>query len=155
MTKKVQFRTEEPLIQYHQKLSNGCCLSSLASSFHCMVDNRSVYVIVNRIEESLTPQIKECKNRIHFANYIMKNRRRIKGEHNLQYNMTIWKKHYSFDILNDISADVNLLQLMESLVNANRAISILGYWIFDSNYEKALCLTQGLLDIVCSPSVVK
>ena len=27
MTKKVQFRTEAPLIKYHQKLSNSCCLS--------------------------------------------------------------------------------------------------------------------------------
>ena len=30
MTKKLQFQTEVPLIQYHQKSSNSCCLSSLA-----------------------------------------------------------------------------------------------------------------------------
>ena len=41
---------------------------------------------------------------------------------------------------------------MESLVNVNHDISIVGYWIFDSNNEKALCLTQ-LLDVICSPSI--
>ena len=69
--------------------------------------------------------------------------------------MTIWKKHDSFNTLNDISSDVKVLQLMESLVNANCAISILGYWIFDSNYEKLLCFTKGSLYIVCSPSIGK
>ena len=44
---------------------------------------------------------------------------------------------------------------MESLGNVNHAISILWYWIFDSNYEKALYLTQESLDIICSPSVGK
>ena len=73
----------------------------------------------------------------------MKNRRRIKGEQNLKYNLTIWKKNYAFDILNDISKDVTLVQLMDSLVNVNHAISIVGYWIFDSNYDKALFLNKN------------
>ena len=83
----------------------------------------------------------------------MKNRRRIKGEHNLQYNLTLWKKNDAFDILNDISEDLTLVQFMDSLGNLNHAISILGHWIFDSNYEKALCLTQESLDIICYPSI--
>ena len=45
----------------------------------------------------------------------MKNRRRIKGEQNLKYNLVIWKKNDAFDILNDISTDVTLVELMESL----------------------------------------
>ena len=32
-------------------------------------------------------------------------------------------------------------------------ISIVGYWIFDYNYKKALCLIQESLDIICYPSV--
>ena len=72
----------------------------------------------------------------------MKNRRKIKVEQNLQYNLTIWKKNDAFDILNDISEYVTLVQLIYSLGNVNRAISIVGYWIFDSNYKKSLCLTQ-------------
>ena len=90
----------------------------------------------------MTPRTKEFKNTIHFDNAITKNRIKIKGEENLQYNLTIWKKNYAFDILNEISEDVTLVQLMGSLGNLNHDISILGHWIFDSNYEKALCLTQ-------------
>ena len=73
---------------------------------------------------------------------MMKNRRKIKGEQKLIYNLKIWKKNYAFDILNDISDNVTLIQLMESLVNVNHAISIAGHWIFDSKYKKSLCLTK-------------
>ena len=38
------------------------------------------------------------------------------------------------DILNDISKNFTLVQLMNSLGNVNHAISIVGYWIFDFNY---------------------
>ena len=85
----------------------------------------------------------------------MKNRIRIKGEHNLKYNLTIWKKNDAFDILNYISEDVTLVQLIDSLGNVNHAISIVGDWISDSNYKKALCLTQEWLDIICYPFIVE
>ena len=42
---------------------------------------------------------------------------------------------------------------MDSLGKLNRAISIVGYWIFESNYEKALFLTQESLDVICSPYI--
>ena len=66
-----------------------------------------------------------------------------------------WKKHYGFDIPNEISEYVTLVQLMLLLGNMNHDISIVQYWIFDSNYNKALCLTQELLDIMCSPPIGK
>ena len=50
MNKKVRFRTEEPLIKYNQKIYNSCCLSSLASAFHCIGENRDVTDLVNLIE---------------------------------------------------------------------------------------------------------
>ena len=65
----------------------------------------------------------------------MKNRRKIKGEQNLQYNLIVLKKNDDFDILNEISEDATLVQLMDSLGNVNHAISIVGYWIFYSNYK--------------------
>ena len=79
---------------------------------------------------------------IHFADYIIKNRRKIKGEQNLKYNLKIWKKNDAFDILDEISEDVVLVQIIGSLGNLNRAISVVEYWIFDCNYKKALYLTQ-------------
>ena len=56
--------------------------------------------------------------------------------------MTIWKLNYAFDIQNDISENLTLVQLMDSLGDFNHTISIVGHWIFDSNYKKALCFTQ-------------
>ena len=73
----------------------------------------------------------------------MKNRRKIKCEQNIKYNLTIWKKNDGFDILNDISEDVTLVQLMDSLGNVNHDISIVGYWIFDSKYKKVLCFKNN------------
>ena len=38
--------------------------------------------------------------------------------------------------------------------NVKHAISVIGYWIFESNYEKALVLNRESLDMICAPSVV-
>ena len=133
ITRKVQFHPEAPVMKYHQNTSNSCCLSSLESPFHCISDNRAVPAIVSSIEESWTLQTENCKNRIHFANDNMKNRRKIKGEYNQRYNMTTRKKNYAFDILNDMNENVTFVQLMDSLGNLNHAINILGHWIFDSH----------------------
>ena len=140
--KKIQFHPAAPVINYHQKSYNSCCLSSLSSAFHVIVNGWAVTALVNLIEESLTLQTETFRNMIHFANDIMKNRMKIKGEQNLIYNLKGFQKNNAFDILKNISEYVNLVQLMESLGNMNHTISILGSWIFDSNYEKAHCLTQ-------------
>ena len=83
----------------------------------------------------------------------MKNSRRIKGEQNLQYNLNIWKKNDAFDILNEINEDGTLVQLVDSLGNFNPDISIVGYWIFYSIYNKALCFIQNILGIILYPSI--
>ena len=46
--------------------------------------------------------------------------------------MTYNKKGFD-DIVKDISGHVTLVQFMNSLGNVNYAISVAGYWIFDSN----------------------
>ena len=109
--------------------------------------------LVNSTEESLTLQTEHCKNIIHFTNAIMTNRRKnIKVKQNLRYNLTIWKKTDTFDILNDNSENFTLVQLTYSLGNLNNDISIVRQFIFDSNYKKT---TQKLLDIICSPFIGK
>ena len=153
ITRKAQFHPAAPVIKYHQKTYNSCCLSSLASAFHCINYNRYIYSLVNSIEESLTLEKENCKNRIHFAYAIMSNRIKIKGEQNLRYNLKIWRENDTFDILNGISENVTLVQLMGSLWNLNHAISIVGHWIPYSNYKKALCLTQESMDQIFYPSI--
>ena len=39
------------------------------------------------------------------------------------------------------------------LPNVNHAISVVGSWIFDSKYERALVLNKASLDMICAPSV--
>ena len=90
IARKVQFRLAAPVMKYHQKTSNSCCLSSLASAFHYINENRDLLAVVKSIEESLILEKENCKNGIHFSNDIMSNRRKTKGEKNLRYNLTIW-----------------------------------------------------------------
>ena len=58
-----------------------------------------------------------------------------------------------FGILKNVSEYFTFVQLMGSIGNVSHAIIVLGYWIFESNCEKSLCLTQDALDLICSPSV--
>ena len=83
----------------------------------------------------------------------MKNNKRNKGEVRVHYKLIKYNKKDKYKILEDISANVALVQLMDSLGNVNHAISVVGNWIFDSNYEKALVLNRSSLDMICAPSI--
>ena len=71
----------------------------------------------------------------------------------MYYSLMKYKKKGSYDILKYIGENVTWVQLMNSLGDLNCAISVVGYWIFDSNYKKALVLNRELLDVICAPSV--
>ena len=90
-------------------------------------------------------------NRIDFANTILKNEKIIKGEPKVHYSLIKYKKMVSYAILTYISEHVTLVQLMDTLGNVNSVISVLGYWIFDSNYEKSLVLNRESLNMICAP----
>ena len=95
----------------------------------------------------------EVGNRIDFANEIMLNRKINKGEARVHYKLMKYKRMGDSKILEDIGANVTLVQLMDSLVNVNHAISVVGNCIFESKYEKALVLNRASLDMICAPSV--
>ena len=71
----------------------------------------------------------------------------------MHYELMKYKKMGEYEILEDISANVTLVQLMDSLGNVNHAISVVGSWIFESNYEIALVLNKASLDMICDPSI--
>ena len=102
------------------------------------------------IEEYLKSEV---GNRIDFANDIMINNKRNKGEAMVHYKLIKYKKKREYKFLEYISANVTLVQLMDSLVNVNHAISVVGNWIFDSKYERALVLNRESLHIIYAPSV--
>ena len=58
-----------------------------------------------------------------------------------------------YDILTDIRKYVTLVKFVDSLGNFNHAISVAGYRIFDSNYEKSLILNRKYLVMICALSV--
>ena len=71
----------------------------------------------------------------------------------MHYNLIKYNNKGIYKFSEDISENVTLVQLMESLGNVNHAISVVGSWIFDSNYERALVLNKESLDIICAPSI--
>ena len=95
----------------------------------------------------------EVRNRIHFATAIMQNKKINTGETRVHYSLIKYKKKGEYEILENISANVTLFQLMDSLGNVNHAISVVGSWILDSNYERSLVLNKEPLDMIRAPSV--
>ena len=53
-----------------------------------------------------------------------------KGEQHLHYKLEKLNKTSCFYMMNNISNHVTLLQFMDSLGNANHAVSVVGKWIF-------------------------
>ena len=81
------------------------------------------------------------------------NNKRNKGEVRVHYKLIKYNNKGEYKCLEDISANVTLVQLMDSLGNVNHAISVVGNCIFDSNYEKSLVLIRASLNMICAPSV--
>ena len=73
----------------------------------------------------------------------------------MRYNLIKYKHKGLYKNLEGISEHVTLVQLMDSSGNVNHDISVVGYWIFDSNYEKLLFLNKASYDIICAPFVVE
>ena len=144
------FHKDAPILIYRQKSLNSCCFSSLASAFASINQSKVADAISLRIKESLKSEV---RNRIHFATDNMQNKKRNKGETRVHYSLEKYKKKGEYDILKNISANVTLVQLMDSLGNVNHAISVVGSWIFDSNYKRALVLNKESLDMICAPSI--
>ena len=71
----------------------------------------------------------------------------------MNYILIKYKQTGTYKFLKDIGENFTLVQLMDSFRNVNHAISVVGYWIFDSNKEKALVLYRASLDIIFAPSV--
>ena len=147
--KKNNFHSNAPMLKYFKKSLNICCFSSLASYFASIEQTNSENAISLSIEKSLKSEV---GNIIDFDNAILKNEKQIKCEPRVYYSLRTYKNMGSFKIQKDMSEHVTLVQLMDSLGNLNHAISVFGYWIFDSNYERALVLNRESLDMIFAPS---
>ena len=124
-----KFHNDAPMLKYRQKFLNIYCFSSLASAFSSMKKIKAFNVISLSIEESLKSKV---GNRIDFANANLKNEKKLKGETRVYDILSEYKKKGYHNIPTDISENVTLVKLMDSLGNVNHAIGVVGYWVFDS-----------------------
>ena len=150
VVKSFMFHKDAPILSYYQKTLNSCCFRSLASAFASIKHFKASDAISIRIKESLKSEVGNC---IYFANEIMLNHKRNEGEARVHYKLIKYKKMGDYKILEDISENVTLVQLMDSIVNVNHAISVVGNWVFDSKCERALVLNKASLEMICAPSV--
>ena len=67
---------------------------------------------------------------IKFSNAIMFDKERNKDEQHLRYILEQWKKIVSFGIMNNISGNITLVQLIDSLFNVDHEVSVFVKWIF-------------------------
>ena len=50
ITERIVIHPESPVLKYHQKLPNSFCLSSLASAFHSIDEDRDATSLADNIE---------------------------------------------------------------------------------------------------------
>ena len=81
-------------------------------------------------------------NCIDFANDILKNENKVKGGPKVHYSLRKYLNKGSYDIMTYMGENITLFKLMDSLGNIDHAISVVGYWIFDSNYKISLVLNR-------------
>ena len=79
ITRKLKFHPAAPVIKYHQKTYNSCCLISLASSFNCINYNRAVPDRLNSIEEPLTLEKKKLQEYNSFCQCYYVKQKKKKG----------------------------------------------------------------------------
>ena len=60
----------------------------------------------------------------------MFDKERNKDEQHLSYILEQWKKIVSFGIMNNISENITLVQLIDSLFNVDHEVSVVVKWIF-------------------------
>ena len=101
--KTIRFQNDAPMFKYFQK--HGCFFSSLASAFSSITQNKAANDISFGIEESLKSKM---GNRIDFANAILKNEKKLKGEPRVYYSLSKYKNMGSYDFLTDIGEHVTL-----------------------------------------------
>ena len=117
------FHKDAPILSYCQKTLNSCCFSSLPAAFAIIKHFKYENAISIRIKESLKSEV---GNRIYFENGIMLNHKINKGEARVHYKLIKYKKKGDYKNLEDVSSNVTLVQLMDSIGNVNHDISVVG-----------------------------
>ena len=89
-------------------------------------------------------------SRIIYANAIITDKVVNRGEKRRHYILKQWERSDEFDILDDMSEFIKLVQLMGNPGNVSRYVTISGVWIFDANSKRALHLVKTIQSNMCS-----
>ena len=98
------------------------------------------HAVVSRLLSYLSCDTIGFKNRIKLASDILTDCARNKGEQWCCYKPVQWNIKGWFDIFNDFSDHVTLIQLIDTSGSINHAVIITISWIYDSNYKRVLPL---------------
>ena len=130
-------------------MQNACIISSLASALYYMGDVHALEYIIRRKQLSL--EFIHDKGRMHFLCNTRMGINREKTEPKIHYQIQEWKKNTTtFDILHNHFNCPTVCLLLDMAHQKNHCITVCGKWIFDSNLESALPLTEASLNYICS-----
>ena len=132
---------------HQQHECNNFCFSSPESVFVVLEELVTTKLISMRITASFKYDYRYYKDKIKFegSNIFDKEIKKVSSVYIIDFNN---ERYMQFYTMNNISEHVKLVQLMESLGNVNHTVSVVGKWIFYSNYKKSLPLIIESLNLV-------
>ena len=144
----VKYSENFPVLKYWQHDHSTCIFTIIYCGFGVSRKSVAEYDIVKRIDEPLNLIKTACLARIRFAKYVMTDKAWKKVTHILKNSFKQWNNIRKFDILNNISEYITLVQLKYFIVNVNHSVSVVGDWIVYSNFENILTLNEVSLDLI-------
>ncbi len=147
LKKTVKITDDNPCVYFLQGNKNTCIISSLASAVRYMGDVYASDYIIQRREESLYKL--EHKGRMQYCKDIIMGQFKQKGERKLNYGVEEWKEQPSYNIFTNISPYPTVCNLLDESLGTGHCVTVCNKWIFDSNFEQALPLTQNSLNFIC------
>ena len=86
---------------------------------------------------------------VSYSNSIMTDNVRNKFYEHRRYEVKKRKRRNDFDIINDMSEYLTLIQLMDNLGNVSHAVTMSGVWIFITNKKRDTPLIIEYLALIC------
>jgi hypothetical protein len=141
----------EPILKYKRKgdiedNDRSCVLKSAASAMSYLGYDRLAFILCNNLEHG-----KKNEEGFEYFQHCMDSKHLWPQERKKIQFAKVKKGLSKWDIIQDSQNYVMcLIGVQSSDHKTDHAISIVGKWIFDSNFETALPLSKESLDLCCS-----
>ena len=127
---------DAPKLYVLRENKSACLLFSLSSEF---------YFIGDKIKDEKSSSLK-TNDRLKLDQYVALNHLRKKGKPRCKLSYKLSKEEDGYDTLLDISMHPKLIQLKDFIGGIHHCVTVVGKWMFDSNFTFALPLTKDNLD---------